>query len=73
MTLFIEVLSLFNAIVGHSRWSLVTSDEVTSDQRPSGVTPIALFSDKTEMNSVTVRGILFHTFEALWAQTMYFI
>ena len=58
---FIEALSLFNAIVGHSWWSLGTSDEVTSDQWPSGVTPIALFSDKPEMNGVTARGILFHT------------
>ena len=63
VTPFIEALSLFNAIVGHSWWSLVTSDEVTSDQWPSGVTPIALFSDKPEMNRVTARGILFHPFE----------
>ena len=73
VTLFITSFSLFNAVVCHFWWSLVTSDFVTRDQWPSGVMPTALFSDKRVMNRVTVRSILFHSFKAQWAQTMNFI
>ena len=51
------VFSRVDHYVGHSWWSLVTSDVVTSDQWPSGVTHIVINPRKT----VLLRVRFFHS------------